>query len=189
MNRRIRHIAGLGAVIAAAYLAMPYVTLYRLGIAIRDGDAASLETLVDWDHVREGIKEDICDAVFDLPPNETTQATAALPAFGSSFMRTIASNQIDSAVTAHGLVSAMHQRTAAQVAIAPASVAPLAPPKDEQPRITWAFFDSPTTFTVVMQPPGADASPVRIALGLRHGAWKVTRAWMPPEMLMQGDRT
>ena len=40
----------IGALLAVGliYGIYPYVTLYRLGQAIRSGDAARLETMVDW---------------------------------------------------------------------------------------------------------------------------------------------
>ncbi len=75
--------------VGVAYVAYPYITLYRLGEAIRGADAATLETLVDWPSVREGIKEDICDLVVD---DGETQRGAKLPPFGASFMRGIASS-------------------------------------------------------------------------------------------------
>ncbi len=53
---------------SVTYLAYPYVTLYRLGSAVQTADAATLERLVDWHSVREGIKEDICDIVVDDGP-------------------------------------------------------------------------------------------------------------------------
>ena len=40
-------IGGLLA-IAVAYAIYPYATLYRLGQAVRRGDASSLEKMVDW---------------------------------------------------------------------------------------------------------------------------------------------
>src|SRR5208282_3442012 len=79
-----------------AYGAYPYVTLYRLGEAIQGSDANTLESLVDWPAVREGIKEDICDFVTeDQGPKTATN----LPPFGAAFLRGIASRAIDQAVT------------------------------------------------------------------------------------------
>jgi hypothetical protein len=49
-------VIGACLAIAMAYVAYPYVTLYRLGQAIRGGDAVALQTMVNWDAVREGIK-------------------------------------------------------------------------------------------------------------------------------------
>ena len=82
--------------VAVAYVAYPYVTLYRLGSAIQRADAATLESLVDWPAVREGIKEDVCDLASDDPIPKTG---GALPPFGASFRRGIASSAIDQAVT------------------------------------------------------------------------------------------
>ena len=87
-----------------AYGVYPYVTLYRLGQAIRSGDAVRLETMVDWASVREGIKEDICDLVIDQPPQE--QADGKLPPFGAGFVRGIATNVVDRQVTPEALVAA-----------------------------------------------------------------------------------
>src|SRR5690348_15580797 len=91
--------AAFGALltIAAAYAVYPYVTLYRLGEAIRHGDQASLQAMVDWPAVREGIKEDICDFVIEDPPE--AKHGNKLPPFGAGFMRGIAMNAVDTSVT------------------------------------------------------------------------------------------
>ena len=75
--------------VGVAYVAYPYVTLYRLGSAIKGADAATLESLVDWPAVREGIKEDVCDLGADDPGPKTG---AELPPFGASFVRGITSS-------------------------------------------------------------------------------------------------
>ncbi|HKM60969.1 MAG TPA: DUF2939 domain-containing protein [Acidisphaera sp.] len=170
--------------IAFAYGAYPYVTLYRLGYAIRHGDSTALETLVDWDGVREGLKEDVCDAMAEEPadPAEATalpaRDDAALPAFGSGFMRGIAGNVIDNNVTPAAIVAA---------AQADDRLAPSVRRSQDQPQIAWAFFDSPTEFSVQLRPPGEHAKPIRVRMEMRHGEWKVTRAWLPRELLMRAN--
>ena len=77
-GRTTRTLLAVVGALGIAYAAAPYVALYQLGQAIRHGDAALLASLVDWDEVREGIKEDICDAASD-PPDVV--AGTALPAF------------------------------------------------------------------------------------------------------------
>jgi hypothetical protein len=101
-------IIGLLLTLAVSYLAYPYFTLYRLGQAIRSGDASTLESLIDWPAVREGIKEDICDLVVDEPPE--AKAGNQLPPFGAGFVRGIAMNVVDSRVTPEGL-AVMAQQT------------------------------------------------------------------------------
>jgi hypothetical protein len=169
----------LTAVLTAgvAYGATPYLTLYRLGEAIQKSDTGTLRSLVNWSAVREGIKEDICDLVVDDPGSRTDDT---LPPFGASFMRGIASNAIDQAVTPEALLAATGSMPATPSA------------RDQQApeiHVNWAFFDSPTTFAISLQAPG-QAEPIRLQMDLRHGAWQVQRVWLPAELLANpGSRT
>jgi hypothetical protein len=161
--------------LAVAYVAYPYVTLYRLGSAIKSADAATLETLVNWPAVREGIKEDVCDLALDTP---APKSGGELPAFGASFMRGIASNAIDQAVTPQALLAA--------TSTVPPQSRPA--PTGADVHVSWAFFDSPTTFVVSLQAQG-QAEPVKLEMDLRGGEWRVQRVWLPAELLQPGSRT
>jgi hypothetical protein len=168
--------------VAVVYLAYPYATLYRLGSAIRGADAATLESLVDWPAVREGIKEDVCDLGTDVPgPAKGNE----LPAFGASFRRGIASSAIDQAVTAQALLAAA---TSTLPADAPRPGRKPQAGRGADVHVNWAFFDSPTTFIVSLQAPG-EAEPIRLEMDLRGGEWQVERVWLPAEMLSSGSRT
>jgi DUF2939 family protein len=155
--------------IAAAYAVYPYVTLYRLGEAIRHGDASTLQSMVDWPAVREGIKEDICDLVVDSPPE--VKVGAKLPPFGAGFVRGIAQNAVDSRVNPESLAAAAKQPSA---------------PNGASVQVSWAFFSSPSAFTVDLDAPG-QSLPIRLELNLRDGAWQVTRVWLPPDLLTQAN--
>jgi hypothetical protein len=165
----------IGAVLAVgcAYAAYPYVTIYRLGQAIRQGDAPVLESMVDWYSVREGIKEDICDLVTD----DTDAKSGRLPPFGASFVRGIAVNSVDRRVTPEALVSAVQQQVPAK---------PVSP--DAPIEVSWAFFASPSQFVVDLRSPGAE-EPIRVQMDFRGGAWQVTRVWLPVDLLSQARRT
>jgi hypothetical protein len=162
----------IGALLAVGftYGIYPYVTLYRLGQAIRNGDAAKLETMVDWSSVREGIKEDICDLVIDEP--QQARDGAKLPPFGSGFVRGITTNVVDKRVTPEALAAAA-QNPQVTEATHGAAV-----------QVTWAFFASPSAFLVDLETPG-QSEPIRLQMDLRDGAWQVTRVWLPPELLGQ----
>lgn len=158
----------------AGYAAYPYVALYRLGDAIRSGDAPALQRLVDWPSVREGIKEDICDQVLDQPA--AVASGKELAPFGASFMRGMAVNAIDQAVTPEGLVAAVQ-----------------APARMHMPAhmgadvgIGWAFFSGLTTFDVSLVVPG-QKQPVRLRMELRHGRWQVHRVWLPDDLLQEAN--
>lgn len=167
-------VIGAFLVVALAYVVYPYVTLYRLGQAVRQGDAATLQSMVKWDSVREGIKEDICDLVIDEPPQ--ARASGQLPPFGAGFIRGIATNVIDRQVTPEALVAAA-----------------AAPPQDTKQadsggavQVSWAFFAGPSEFMVDLSTPG-QATPIRLQMDLRNGSWYVTRVWLPPQMLGQSN--
>ena len=166
----------IGALLAVGliYGIYPYVTLYRLGQAIRSGDAARLETMVDWSSVREGIKEDICDLVIDQPPQ--AQADGKLPPFGAGFVRGIATNVVDRQVTPEALVAAAQGPEAIEAT------------RGAAVQVSWAFFASPAAFLVDLYAPGQGA-PIRMQMDLRRGTWYVTRVWLPPDLLGQANAT
>jgi hypothetical protein len=163
--------------VGVAYVAYPYVTLYRLGSAIQGADATTLESLVDWPAVREGIKEDVCDLGADDPGPKTG---AALPPFGASFVRGITSSSIDKTVTPQALL-------AAATSTVPANRQP-PPSRGADVHVNWAFFDSATTFLVSLQARG-QSEPIKLELNLEHGEWRVQRVWLPAELLSSGSRT
>jgi hypothetical protein len=171
-------VLGLGV----AYIAYPYATLYRLNAAILSADTSSLESLVDWHAVREGIKEDVCDMVAEEPH---TLPGGALPPFGASFVRGIASNVIDQSVTPQALV-------AMTTPVPPSMTAPVASNQASPPgadvHVTWAFFDSPTVFQISLLASG-QTEPIRLEMDLRHGSWRVRRVWLPTTLLSAGYRT
>jgi hypothetical protein len=164
---------GVLLAVAVTYVVYPYVTLYRLGQAIRNGDASSLETMVDWGAVREGIKEDICDLVIDEPTE--AKAGGQLPPFGAGFVRGITGNAVDARVTPQALAAVASQEPAARP-----------DPKDSSVRVNWAFFSSPAEFRVALRAPG-QAAPINLQMDFRAGIWQVTRVWLPPELLTQAN--
>jgi hypothetical protein len=165
----IKPLVGAVLVVALSYGAYPYVTLYRLGQAIRGGDAARLETMVDWPSVREGIKEDICDLVIDEP--QQARSDGKLPPFGAGFVRGIATNVVDKRVTPEALVAAATEAPNAADTAQGASV-----------QVSWAFFSGPSAFLVDLTAPG-QSEPIRLQMDFRDGAWQVTRVWLSPELL------
>jgi len=170
-----RRVLPAGLTIALVYLAYPYFVLFQLGQAIRHGDAATLERLVDWDGVREGLKEDICDDVTDTPPAlaQAVRSGDSLPPFGYSFVRGITGNMIDANVTAEALLAA--------------AAAPGRRRADEMPHIDWAFFEDATHFAVRLRPADPAMGAIRIMLELQDSHWKVVRAWLPHDLLMRAN--
>ena len=164
------------AVCAAAYLGWPYASIYWIATAMQRGDAQTLAADIEWDGVREGLKEDIADGITGQPGSSTAVASDALPAFGSGFVRSMAGNMVDETVTPEHLATSFSALQAAG-----ANHTGLA--------IDWAWFTSPTSFEARFRLPDAasGAAPVRVRLELVQDGWglgwRVTRAWIPTPVL------
>ena len=153
------------AILGAGYFCYPYVTLYRLGAAVRSADAATLQSMVDWYAVREGLKEDICDMVLDEPAN--SRPSNELAPFGAGFVRGMTGNVLDHAVTPEAFVSRTRDGSDRG---------------STDTRLEWAFFNDPTRFSVNLRAAGS-AQPIRVVMELHHMRWQVRRVWLPNELL------
>ena len=131
-----------------AYVAYPYVTLARLGAALGTGDAKTLEKLVAWGPVREGIKEDICD---DVPDDAGGHRAAGCVPSASPSRTRVASNLVDAHVSPHGILAAAAHFDPGSMTLGAVS------------GVKWAFFESPTEFVAELQPPGIAARPAASA--------------------------
>lgn len=85
-----------------------------------------------------------------------------LPAFGAGFLRTVA---VKAAMTPENVMAALHAVDRGDGGAASA-----------WPRAVWV--EGPCTAVV-------DLGTVRLRLQLRHGEWRVTRAWLPQTVLTQ----
>lgn len=167
MRARISLIA-VFLVLALAFLASPYMALWRMEAALDRGDVRALEGKVDWNALRAGLKQDIADGI--IGPVQTQLAANTLPPFGASFVGGIADTAVDRDVTAQNVVATMRQMRA----------------DDSQPDciagLAWAFFRSPTSFDVVIRTTDDDAH-LRLRLVLRAGGWVLVRAWVPQDLI------
>jgi hypothetical protein len=182
-----RSMIAVVAVVALAYAVTPYIVLWRLASALRDGDARTLEALIDWNSVRDGLKEDVADGIVGLPEDATatTQLAAnTLPPFGASFISGIAGSVIDRDVTPQHLVALIRQLAPAE----PTAVGPLTLMKSLA-GVDHAFFDGPASFTLRIRCAGqeADDTPLRVRMEMHDGAWRVMRAWIPQDLIERAN--
>ncbi len=178
---KAKWVCGALGCLALAYVAAPYVCLWRLYHAVQQGDADTLAQVVDWDSVRQGLKEDISEGIIGLPPTEALATGDSLPAFGSGFVNGIASNVVDQQVTPQHLAAALHD---------PQPELPPTPPTNTRGSfgaLERAFFTGPTSFAVSIRLPGQapEDFPLRVELGLCGTSWKVIRAWIPQDLMDQ----
>ncbi len=163
--------------LAACYAVGPYLTLWRIARALDSGDRDTLQSLVDWTAVRQGLKDDVAEGVMGMP-RRTLLASNTLPPFGASFISGIASSEIDQTVTPEGLLQAAR-------VLAPPPGAGTAP---SFPAIVKAGYKMPAQFDLHLRAPcqEADEKPLHVRLVFSIGGWRVVRVWIPQDLM---DRT
>lgn len=171
-GRTVSALVGVLALFAAGYLGGPFVTLWRITRAVNNSDLAALRAAIDWNAVRQGLKDDTAEGLIGLPRQA---ATNALPPFGAGFISGIAATAVDRHVTPQGLVQAARAFDAQ-------------PGLDGAvpfPTIVGARFNSPAQFDLRVRVPGQDAgeAPLHLRLAFRTGVWRLTRVWVPQDLM------
>ncbi|MGH6659919.1 MAG: DUF2939 domain-containing protein [Rhodospirillales bacterium] len=77
MSRLLNWLYGLVAILALAYLALPYVSLGRFYFALKSADQAALRDKVDWGSLRQGFRDDLNRFVGDTAETLLGRTTAA----------------------------------------------------------------------------------------------------------------
>ena len=175
--------AGIVAALVGVYAASPYISLYKIDRDIRQHNLTALNGDVDWSSLRDGLKADIADGITGVAGQaEAVNASASvgnddLPPFGSGFVTNMAGNLVDQTCNPAHLADVIGTFDAAGAPV----------------HVSRAFFTSPTSFTVAFRiGEGRNRPPamklrldlVRVGFGL---GWKVTRAWVPAEMLAAAE--
>ena len=186
----MRKLAVAATLAVGAYAVWPYASLYEMRRDVQAQNVSAITADIDWDKLRDGLKQDIADGITGEPgavqvasasaqaPGQVASTDDDLPPFGSGFVSNMADTMVEQTVTPQHLAS-----TAATLQAAGA----------QKMAVSHAFFTSPTSFVVSMKAPSAGASQpgiklrmdlVRSGFGMR---WKVTRAWLPPAMLAAAE--
>lgn len=168
--------------LAAAYVAAPFVTVWTVREAIRNGDSATLDAKLEWPTVRASLRESLTEyAIGPTPvalPGQPVQQPGFWQRVKNGLSRRAVDNMVESYVTPEGLPQLFGMRQLYRETVSSeANVAPL--PWHERAHGFWsrikrAVFHSPTSFEIEI----ADRNdPTRHYIGhlkLRGFGWKVT---------------
>jgi hypothetical protein len=158
--------------LVCAYIAYPYISLWRLQSAIKQRDAVTLDTLVDWPQLRTSIKTtlmaEMADKITKTEGGMAGVGAAVGTTLGAKFIETV----LDSVVSSQGLFRLAEQSGA---------------PKTEPLKyMTWAFFVSPTTFRIDFENPDVEKRPrVTLVMTLTSAEWKVSALSIPASVLSE----
>lgn len=156
-------------ILILGYVAYPFLTVYRLGGALVTGDAATLETLVDWPKVRESIRSQFKAFLAEQMRHQQQMPQSGFEAAGTMIGLALADKIIDGAMETYVSSNAFVDGRKGW-----------ALPKDASElasRVIYAFFTSPTDFRVDLRPPdnAVDDRPITFLMSMSGGAWKLDR--------------
>lgn len=168
----MRGLLLLIAILIAAYIGYPYLTLYWLDQALLTDDKQALESIVDFPQVRADLKSEVKDAVIGKA-DEKAEKRPILGTIGAALAELIAPPVVDKTVDA--------MVTPESVLNNPTVVEHRRRDESFADFITYAFFSGPTTFTFDLTDPDEPKSPTVTAImkltGLR---WRVVDIDLPP---------
>jgi Protein of unknown function (DUF2939) len=180
-DRVMKRLLALLVCVACLYIAYPYLTLWRIERAIRHQDAVTLEALVDWPRVREGIKVRVLSEMSEKAVADLMIGSTGAAALGSAVGTALAAKLVDTIVD--GFVSSQGLFQLAEKGAV--SLAEL----QLREFVTYAFFITATQFRVDFE--NARIAPIqRLTLVMSFSGleWKVTSLIIPKEAVIAGVR-
>ena len=72
--KRMIVLVGVLVLLAGLYIAMPFVTAWRMREAVKAADIAYLADKVEWHRVKETLKVSLAAAALDLPASDLAPA-------------------------------------------------------------------------------------------------------------------
>jgi hypothetical protein len=162
-------------VLAALYVGGPFITLWRVTRAVEVGDPSPLRGLIDWNAVRQGLRDDVTEGIVGIPQRRLI-ASNTLPPFGSGFISGIAGSEIDHSVTPQALLEVSRQLHEGSAGDGFALFS----------AVVGARFTSPTRFELTLRVPCPDADneqPLHVRLAFHRGLWRVIRVWVPQDLM------
>lgn len=180
--RRLILLSILLLVLAATYVAMPFVSAWKIREAIRHGDAAYLTDKIEWASLKETLKPSLSRIALDMPLDPTV-VPEKKPSLWQRIKRGLGRGFVDRAVdgyvTPEGLTQLFSLRKTYREKVASTVDTDAQRPLSERVQRFWsrvkrAEFTSPTRFELDV----VDKSePTRLFAGvleLRGIDWKLT---------------
>ena len=148
-RRRARFVAFALAALLLAYVASPYVTLWRFRQVLESNDRSHMETYVDFVAVRASLKQQLRGK---LPPPDPARKPDILSGLVERFAPALIDQLVDAFVTPDGLAALIADPQLAQRAQAkdPSAIAGAgrADKRLDFSEVRYAFFTGPRGFLV-----------------------------------------
>ena len=168
----MRRLLLLLAIMLAAYVGYPYLTMYWIDRALLTDDKAALERLVDFPKVQADLKGEVQGQVLGKA-DEFAEKRPILGTFGQALAKLFAPGLVDSAVDGMATPDA--------ILGSPTVVEHRERDESFVDFVTYAFFASPTRFTFDLKDPEKpDSLTVTAIMELVGIRWRVVGIDLPP---------
>jgi DUF2939 family protein len=163
-------------IIVLTYVCLPYYHSYSLYNAIQDGDQVVLDERIDFESVRQSLKDQFKSMMAkDISTSKELEDNPFAKMLGL-FMTKLIDPMVDLAITPAGLSQIVNEGKLSQEAQSPDKS------EFEFDDIDYAFFNSPTSFIV-------EKSDVTFRLKFKDWGWKLTNIYINEEALDISDDT
>jgi hypothetical protein len=178
-------IFALGLLAISAFVASPFVTAWQIREAIRNGDAAYLETRLDWPRVKDSLKSSMTTYALGnqtLVQDTSTAAAAPRPGLWQRFKnaagRRIVASMVDNMATPASLTRLFTYRKAYNEKVRGlpderTQLTLLERIKRSWSRVVRAEFLSPTRFAMEMRDKAAPDRSYAGILELQGATWRL----------------
>jgi hypothetical protein len=178
-GRRINAVAGLLFLAILSWIAWPYYSAYSLALAMRDGDSTALESGVNWESVRQGLRGDFNAMHLKSAAKEQNDMGRGLAMLLGP---TMINQMVEGYVTPQAIGNLIRTgKPAAASGSAASNVASANQLALDPSRVAYAFFSgNPFTFRVDLRPDKNTALQSIVTLQFKWaGDWKLARIILP----------
>ncbi|MCK1328630.1 DUF2939 domain-containing protein [Bradyrhizobium sp. CW9] len=157
------------------WMAWPYHVAYNLAVAMKDGNASGIESRIDWEHLRQGLRGDLNAMV--LQNVSRTGSSSSASGLVAALAPAIINQMIDGYITPQGIANLVGQRKQAKAGDATTGDGNRG--GFDLSRVQYAFFDGgPFTFNVQLTNEKPNEEPF-VILFRWDGSWRLSRLVLP----------
>jgi Protein of unknown function (DUF2939) len=181
VRKLIMPVLAAMSLLTACYFALPFWTALELKRAIRNGDAAIVESRVEWDSVRTSLRQSLTEQA----PNEARRRFSRLPfiqkyaeRIAVSYSGPVVDKMVDNFGNADGLIRLMSWKEATFGAKPPKTLSGIA--SEMSNRVKRVAFVSLTRLETVIADRNDPKRHIFSAMELRDTGWKLTELRILP---------
>lgn len=174
-RKSIRWVVAAIVLFIIAYMAWPYITIWRLYAALRAEDTDAISEHIDFPCLRSSLKEQLNASLLREMANDKEMAENPFSGLAAAFLPKMVESMMDAYVTPAGIAQ-MFEAGAFKSGKSTAGQESPVPAKERLKAIKYAFFSNPTKFLL-------KTDDVDFVFKLREWTWKLSEVKLPQSAL------